>query len=230
MRHANLTLCLCVTLIASSAMATPLASIYPQAQPGQQHTSLTADDANAIVLLGLKPNMTRDAVAALGVKLTPYGVYSPQNPQGIHAYYGLNTYRATALPKQLSDGATYLLSFNQKNQLKMIQIESQPFAEQGQLARVSQRISQLRDGLETLFGPAHIQRPRGTVTGWQQALKIYQLNTDNLLISVAPIVKSIHKEQMQSAYVIKYSIKTSKNYFPGSVMYHDRLQNWIGIA
>ncbi|MCW5589348.1 MAG: hypothetical protein KIT27_06750 [Legionellales bacterium] len=151
-------------------------------------------------MFGLTPGMSLTAVKAQGVQLTPYLRYVTPSQYGLHALYGMTSYKAEALPKPFDDAALVVLSFNQNNQLKLVQVESTVFKHQTDFKQVEQRVAEIAQQLSQAYG--NFNKTQQV----DQALPLYQLQANNLNISITPVIRQQYGKDYDVNYVLKYAM------------------------
>lgn len=170
-------------------------------------TANKSEVSKNIDILGLQANMTLDQVKTMGVKLVPNIEYAAPSEYAVHAFYGLDNYTATNLPKPMSSAKTILLSFNNKKQLKLVQIESLPFTDSMDLHNANERAKNLARMLEASYGKAEVGAQRNSLIR-KEFLPIYKMKTEAVWVSVSPVIKLIKSNSIDSAYVVKYFVQS----------------------
>ncbi len=154
-------------------------------------------------MFGLKPNMTMAEVKELGVNLTPYIRYVTPTEYGVHAFYGMESYQAKNLTPIFDDIHQVILSFNNQQQLKLIQVESKVFKDQTSLNEINHRTKTIASDLARTFGEYKIGYQKANLKS-ETNLPIYRMKTSDLWVSVTPVIKSEKNRQFNVVYVIKY--------------------------
>ncbi len=177
-----------------------LTGLQPRSNQITTHTSLPSKE-----LFNLKPNMNFAEVKKQGIVLKPYIKYITPTEYGVHAFYGMESYEAENLPKILPDLGLIILTFSQHQQLKLIQVESTVFRDQANLKLINQRVKKIADQFSKVFGHYELAHQHNNYHAKQ--LPIYKMKTDDVWVSITPLIKEKTQQGFDVVYVIKYFVQ-----------------------
>lgn len=158
-------------------------------------------------MFGFRPNMTVTEAKHKGLNLVPFMRYTSPTEYGLHAFYGMDSFRVKNSEKSLKDANLVVVSFNRNNQLKLLQVESKTLKNQHNLSKINRRIEEVAKQFSRTFGDYKVAYHKDRLG---QKLPLYEMKTNNLWVSITPVISNINGKVFDVNYVVKYFVQDNK--------------------